>query len=115
MNRTKCTACGLVNFSTIEACRRCGANLLLEYPEVQARAVPAEGERSFGRWVLWVLGVTVTIVTSCYLSLLVSSEGLTRDERRNVMDAVVVLEHAGFSREAFAFRHFVSYRRTDHW
>jgi len=62
-----------------------------------------------------MLGVTVTILMTAYLSLLVSSEGLTSDERRTVMKAVVVLEQAGFSKQATALRHMVSYRRTDNW
>ena len=31
------------------------------------------------------------------------------------MSAIVVLEQAGFSREAFTLGHVVSYRRTDNW
>ena len=52
---------------------------------------------------------------AAYMSLLVSSEALTSDERRTVMAAVVVLEQAGFSKEASALRYLVSYRRTDNW
>ena len=114
-NRTKCTACGLVNFATSETCRRCDAKVLPEHPEVQASSAPTEGVRGFGRWLLWVAGATVTIVLTAYMSLLVSSEGLSSDERRTVMDAVVVLERAGFSTEASALRHLASYRRTDNW
>jgi hypothetical protein len=114
-NRTTCSACGLVNFATSETCRRCGASVLPESPEVAASSAPTDAERSFGRWLLWVLGATVTIVTIAYLSLLVSSDGLTSDERRTVLDAMVVLEQAGFSREALALRHLASYRRTDNW
>jgi hypothetical protein len=62
-----------------------------------------------------VLGATVTILMTAYLSLLVSSEGLTSDERQTVMNAVLILEQTGFSKEASALRHLVSYRRTDNW
>jgi hypothetical protein len=75
----------------------------------------SEGGRSFGRWVLWVLGVVITILTTAYASLLLTSEPLTADERVVVMEAIRVLDKTGFSSEASALRRFVSYRRTDNW
>jgi hypothetical protein len=75
----------------------------------------SEGGRSFGRWVLWVLGVVITILTTAYASLLLTSEPLTADERVVVTEAIRVLDKTGFSSEASALRRFVSYRRTDNW
>ena len=37
----------------------------------------SEGGRSFGRWVLWILGVVVTVLTTAYVSLLLTSEPVT--------------------------------------
>jgi len=73
------------------------------------------GGRSFGRWVLWVLGVVLTILTTAYASLLLTSEPLTADERVVVMEAIRVLDKSGFASEASALRRYVSYRRTDNW
>jgi hypothetical protein len=86
LNSLKCTTCGLVNFATSEVCRRC-ATLLAAHQDALAPdsgLVPptqqsSQGGRSFGRWVIWVLGVLITILTTAYASLLLTSEPLTDD------------------------------------
>lgn len=124
MSSTKCHACGVINFANSQTCRRCGTELppidVVPGPpsSVQGarKAAPQIDEgRSFGRWVLWVLGVTATILISCYVSLLASSDGLSVEERRAVTSAIDELDRAGFSRESFALRHLVSFRSTDNW
>jgi hypothetical protein len=115
MNRIKCTACGLVNFAGSETCRRCSAALMSGYPELQAYSAPRASGRGLGRWLLFVLGASLSILITSYLSLLVSSEGVTREERQMVLSAVDVLEKAGFEREVFMLRRVVNYRRTDNW
>jgi hypothetical protein len=92
MNRMKCSACGVVNFANSETCRRCGAELLSDAPELKPAAGPVEEGRSFGRWVLWILGVTAAILISFYASLLFSSQGLSIAERQIVMNAIGALE-----------------------
>jgi hypothetical protein len=57
----------------------------------------------------------VAILTTAYASLLVTSEGLTSDERRMVAQAIVVLEQNGFTREASALSYLAIFRRTDNW
>ena len=113
----------MINFANSETCRRCGAELppidmvpcpRSSVPGAQTSAAPIEG-RGFGRWVLWILGVTATILISCYVSLLASSDGISAEERQAVARAIDELERAGFSRESFALRHVVSYRSTDNW
>jgi hypothetical protein len=64
---------------------------------------------------LWILGVVVTIMTTAYASLLLTSEGLTSDERRTVRNAIAVLEQAGFTNEASALTHLATFRRSDNW
>jgi hypothetical protein len=73
------------------------------------------GGRSFGRWLLWILGIFVTVLTTAYASLLLTSEPVTADERVVLMESIRVLDKAGFSREASALRRYVSFRRTDNW
>ena len=64
---------------------------------------------------LWTFGVLVTILTTVYASLLLTSEPVTPHERQVLMEAIHVLDGAGFSREASALRRVVSFRRTDNW
>jgi hypothetical protein len=116
LTNIKCPACGAVNYATSEACRRCEA--VLARTENAVRAAPVvvdDGERSFGRWLLWIAGVFVTMLTSAYASLLLTSEPVRPDERVVVMEAIRVLAKAGFSSEASALRRYVSFRRTDNW
>jgi hypothetical protein len=121
MSSTKCHACGVINFAHSQTCRRCGSELRIETvagPPSSipgAHAVAIQEGRGFGHWVLWSLGVTATILTSCYISLIASSDGLSVEERLAVTSAIDELERAGFSRESFALRHVVSFRSTDNW
>jgi hypothetical protein len=116
MNRTKCIDCGLINFSTSHTCRRCGAGLVADAPAVQAAvAAPTFEGRGFGRWIVWIMSITLIILTISYGSLLATSQGLTAGEQQYVMNAVDVLDRAGYSRESFVLRHLVSYRSTDNW
>ena len=64
---------------------------------------------------LWILGVVAAILTTAYASLLLTSEGLTSDERRSVNGAILALEQAGFTSEASALSHLATFRRTDNW
>jgi hypothetical protein len=109
----KCAHCGLVNFSDHQRCRRCGEWL----GELQAASGRFGGERTrgFGRSLLWVAGVTLTLLLACFASLLATSEQLETEEQRTVARATRILENAGFSKEAFVLSSFVHYRRTDHW
>ncbi|HKH74231.1 MAG TPA: hypothetical protein VKA59_22890, partial [Vicinamibacterales bacterium] len=49
---------------------------------VQPKLRSSEGRRSFGGWVLWILTVVVTILTTAYASLLLTSEPVTPHERQ---------------------------------
>jgi hypothetical protein len=115
MNRVKCSACGLMNFATGETCRRCAVELPLPQREFQPLSAAVEASRGFDRWVLWIGGVTAIVLISCYVSLLLSSQGLSIEERRIVMDAISALEKADFVTESLVLRHLVSYRSTDNW
>jgi hypothetical protein len=116
MHRTQCEQCGLVNFATSETCRRCGA---LCVPAPLSGATPiadtSVGGRSLWQWLLWTGGVTVLLLVTSYASLLVTSDGLAPDQQAAVSRAIVVLQQAGFSREATVLGRFVSWRGTDNW
>jgi len=111
----KCARCGLVNFASDETCRRCGASLLPDNPIAELYPVPKAKERGFGRRLVWVLGMTLTLLFVYFVSLLITSEGLDVGERRMVADAIAVLKQAGFSNEAFVLGNLVTYRATDNW
>ena len=72
-------------------------------------------ERGFGHWVLWIIGTTSTIVVLAFLSLLVTSDGLTFDQRRLVNDAIAAVEKGGFDRDTTVLRHVVFFRSSENW
>ena len=59
--------------------------------------------------------MTLTILFICYLSLLLTSDGVTWQQRQPVERAIAILEQKGFGKEVFVLRHLVSYRTTDNW
>jgi hypothetical protein len=105
----------LVNFSTEVVCRRCELPLTPNESVRSAQSAHEASGRTFGQWVLWIFGVVVTILTTAYASLLLTSEPVTPHERQVLTEAIQVLDGAGFSREASALRRVVSFRRTDNW
>lgn len=116
MNNTKCTECGAINFGADHSCRRCQAVLPLP-PPVSAAAPEVESAtgRGLGQWLLWIAGVTVAILAASYGSLIVTSSGLSGEEKAMTDEAIAVLERTGFSNEAFVLQHVVSFRGTDNW
>jgi hypothetical protein len=111
--RNKCAECGLVNKLDDEACRRCGTLL-----NQQSESLPAEEKvkkRRLAQRIGWILGMTAVVLLICYLSLLLTSDGLGYDQRKTVERAVAVLEANGFAKQAFVLRRLVSYRATDNW
>lgn len=117
----RCGQCGLVNFATAEACKRCGAHLKEERGVAGLTREEFESEasgprkRSFGKRVSWVLGMTGLILAVCYMSLLVTSSRANLQQRESVGRAIAILEEKGFGKEAFVLRHLVSFRTTDNW
>lgn len=116
MNSAKCPACGLVNFASLEACRRCGTPLVAETapPGTPAPRLAAGG-RGFWQWLIWILGATATILLVAYTSLLLTSDGLTDGQHATVTGAVDTLERAGFTAEARALRRYATFRGSDNW
>jgi hypothetical protein len=77
--------------------------------------MPAAPSRGFVRSLLVITGATLTIVFLAFISLLATSDGLTADQQRLVTEAITVVEHGGFEREARMLRHVVFYRSSDNW
>ncbi len=113
---SRCKQCGLVNFTTAEQCKRCGASLKEDVPvDIVTDDTVVVKKRSFGKRVSWILGMTCVILAIYYLSLLLTSESIKLQQRQAVDRAITVLEQKGFGKEAFVLRHVVSFRTTDNW
>jgi hypothetical protein len=80
---------------------------------------PADSERTassgVARRLLWLAGVIVLIVFVWSRSLVLTSDPITEDQRQIVLQAIRILEQAGFSREVVMLRNFANYRATDNW
>ena len=109
----KCVQCGLVNFASDDACRRCGAQLESPPP---AETPPVQNRRR--RIILRLLltpALILCILLVAYLSLLATSEAINLQQRQTVERAIDVIEGKGFKQQAFILRHVVSFRATDNW
>ncbi|HMJ25458.1 MAG TPA: hypothetical protein VK475_06500 [Pyrinomonadaceae bacterium] len=119
-SRQKCANCGLVNAGSDELCRRCG-NPLADGNETELQSLPAAAEpvlpkkRSLLKRLIWVLGATFIALLTCYVSLLISSDGLQPEQRDQVQKAIATLESRGFTRETFILKHLTVFRGTDNW
>lgn len=124
MKSIKCAQCELVNWATADVCKRCGAALNVE-DETNFRNHKLESSFSkdkvktsstgFIKRASIVVGIIAFFLFGSYVSLLVSSEPLTFEQRQTVWRATNVLERDGFTREAFVFNHLVGFRATDNW
>jgi hypothetical protein len=119
-SRQKCANCGLVNTRADELCRRCGSPLTGEdpaeqQPDQEAAAGTSPPTRGFLKRLTWVVGATFFALLACYLSLLISSDGLQPDQREAVQRAIAVLSQHGFNREVFILKHLTVFRATDNW
>ena len=111
----KCLHCGLVNFSTAEACRRCGVELVLADGIQPVTPEETVKERSIPKRALTVCGVVLLLLFVWYLSLFSTSDPLTFEQKRLVHKAIDVIEERGFAGDAFLLRYAASYRASDNW
>ena len=115
MSRNKCLQCGIVNVAEDKICRRCGASLNNEVSnENDLPDAPAK-RRGIGRRLLWVAGTTTLLLFIAYMSLLLTSDDLSYDQRQTVNAAIAMLEQNGFGKQAFVLNRLVRYRGTDNW
>ncbi len=114
LSSRKCVSCGLVNFAADTSCRRCGAVLPEAAPDRVEESEPAPS-RSVGRRVRWLVGVTIVLIFIWSRSLLLTSDAIDAGQRQTVMQAITLVEHAGFARETLMLRHFANFRATDNW
>jgi hypothetical protein len=115
MSRNKCLRCGVVNVATDKTCRRCGASLNgVDSAENDLPGEPVK-RRGIGRRLLWIAGTTTLLLFIAYMSLLLTSDDLSYDQRQTVNAAITLLEQNGFGKQAFVLNRLVRYRGTDNW
>jgi hypothetical protein len=115
MTSTKCPNCGLVNFSNAESCKRCDTSFLTSDLIQESTSQEQTPRRTFGKRIIWVAGMTLTIILIWYFSLRITSNGPDFDQRQSIAKAIAVLDSKGFSREAFILNNLVCFRTTDNW
>jgi hypothetical protein len=64
---------------------------------------------------IWILGATLLILLIWALSLHITSDDLTYDQRHTVHRAIAILKQKGFTRQALVLRYVTTFRRTDSW
>jgi hypothetical protein len=114
MHQQKCFDCGLVNFSTVSVCRRCG-NALDSGGHVAEAFAPSKSEFSLGRAVRRCVLLGIFLMAAGYASMLNSSQPLTLEQKQAVDRAIKLLDEKGFTTDAALLRYAANYRATDNW
>jgi hypothetical protein len=124
-----------VNWADGGECKRCGATLggdssrrttTAGATAIDERATPirnvehdeeSEARRGGGivRRALVVALVIALFFVGAYVSLLVTSEPVTAEQRQLIERAIDVLDEHGVGERTFTLRHLASYRTTDNW
>jgi hypothetical protein len=110
----------MVNWAEAAECRRCGALFGgMSAPRVERRSSGESGggggERSLMKRVLFVVGMVGLFVLGSCVSLRVTSEPVTVEQRQLVTRAIDLLEQKGFGGRTFILKNLVSYRASDNW
>lgn len=105
----------MVNWADDAACKRCGALFGGVTRARVERGADEGGGRSLFKRVLFVVGMVGLFVVVAYVSLRVTSESVSVEQRQIVARAIDVLEAKGFGGRAFVLRNLVSYRTSDNW
>lgn len=62
-----------------------------------------------------MISMTLLLLSIAYVSLLMTSDSLSFEQRQTVHRAVALLDQRGFKSEALLLDNLVSYRSTDNW
>jgi hypothetical protein len=115
MNSYRCAQCGLVNFSTNATCRRCGTAFERVVEVIAESAPQITLSRRLTKGAIQVFAAVCGILLFAYLSLMMTSDPLTADQRQIVNRAIDILDQQGFGSDAFLLRRLVSFRSNDNW
>ena len=105
----------MVNFPNAESCKRCDSALLTSDLIQDSTSQEQTTPRTLGKRIVWIAGMTMTIILIWYFSLRITSNGPDFDQRQSIAKAIAVLDSKGFSREAFILNNLVCFRTTDNW
>src|SRR5579885_158145 len=106
MGNAKCPQCGLVNWTTADACKRCGAALgedvQIEHQTARAQDdAKYQDERgtkqppSFLKRAAVVVSIIAVFLIGSYLSLIFTSDPLSAEQKQQVERAIDVLSSRG--------------------
>jgi hypothetical protein len=116
MNTIRCSSCGFLNWVDAEVCKRCGQSTYVGYDrDGYAEEEPEKAKPGILKRALIVLVVCFVILIGFYVSLCVSSDPITLEQRATVDKAIDMLDEKGFSQEVFTLRHLVNFRSRDNW
>jgi len=114
VNGQRCPQCGLIGFLSDVDCRRCGT--ALGSPAKAAKpGVQATSSHRIIKGVLKICAAVCGVLLIVYLSLLLTSDPLTFEQRQLVDRAIQTLDERGFSGNALLMRRLVCFRATDNW
>jgi hypothetical protein len=105
----------MVNWAGDGACKRCGAFFGGAPTAARVERGEGGGERSLLKRVLFVVGMVALFIFGSYVSLRMTSEAVTLEQRQIVGRAIDLLEQKGFGGRTFVLKNLVSYRTTDNW
>jgi hypothetical protein len=106
----------MVNWVEAAECKRCGALFGgMSGSRVERSSGGGGGERSLLKRVLFVAGMVGLFVFGSCVSLRVTSEPVTVEQRQLVGRAIDLLEQKGYGGRTFILKNLVSYRASDNW
>jgi hypothetical protein len=111
MNK-KCPNCRLTNYSGLQVCARCEADLT--ELRVDSESPPKRRSALLSRALVCV-AVCVAVTLGFYISLIASAGSLTIEEKSTVRAAIRELKAKGFTDEVFLLEHITVFRATDNW
>jgi hypothetical protein len=105
----------MVNWAEDAACKRCGASFGGVSVARVERVGVGGGGRSLFKRALFVVGLVALFIFGSCVSLRVTSEPVSMEQRQLVERAIDVLEQKGFGGRAFVLKNLASYRASDNW
>lgn len=110
-----CPNCRLANFPHSEECVRCRFRLL-EVSTISADQTENSLLKSkFFRRAAICAAVCVLTLLGFYLSMLFTSSSLKYDEKKQIQNAVRLLNEKGFANEVFLLKYLTNFRGNDNW